>query len=78
MLLLLGILSGELVARALGGGFELMLLGLAGLRESRQSCEAGSRMQGLGYSLWLFGVLSGKLVCRFLGREGFILCLWYV
>lgn len=47
-----------------------MPLGLAGLWESRQSYWAGNEAQGMGYSLALLGVLSGKLTGRGLWGRG--------
>jgi hypothetical protein len=49
----------------------LVSLGLAGLQESRQICEAGNGVQGMGCSLSLLWVLSGEFLVK--GLEGEVL-----
>lgn len=60
---------GEYCGQGLGAGSYLALC-WAGLQECRQSCSVGIGAQGMGCSLPLLGVLSGKLVGRAFEERG--------
>ena len=70
--LLSGYALGVLRRQEFGEGNSLMWLSLvlACLEECRQSCSVGIGAQGMGCSLPLLGVLSGKLVGRAFEERG--------